>query len=511
MSGIPTEPRQVMINIMYLVLTAMLALNVSAEIFNAFEIVEKGLRESNQAFDQNIVAVEAAIRVNAEKDPEAYQQYVDQIPEVKKVADDLVGYIDELTELMIENSGGYNDKGELKGGTDKSVTTRMLVDQGAGEELKAKIIEAREKFIQLVPQEHRTEIASKLTLNVDDESWQNAKDNRSSWSDFNFRQMPLKAVFPILVKFQNDAKSSESAVLNKYLEIIGGTDIVFDNYKVVSSPKKSYIILGETFESDVFMTATSKTVEGLKIYVNGSPLNIVDGVAKYSVTPTSTGIINYTAKVEITNPVTGEVSEDEQRFEYEVGQRSVSVSADKMNVLYIGVENPLTISAAGVSSNALNVSGTGGGISLTPQGGAAYMAKVTTVGEAKINISGGGLPPTTKMFRVKSIPDPVPMIGGQMGGAFQTGAFKAQQGIYAQLKDFDFDAKCSIVSFQLVYLPRGSDAKTQPVTGGTYNGEAKAMVNQAKPGDRYSYEQIRTRCPGDQGSRSLPSLMVNIQ
>lgn len=510
MSGIPTEPRQVMINIMYLVLTAMLALNVSAEIFNAFEIVERGLRESNAAFDQNIRAVEAAIRENAEKDPEEYQKYVDNIPNVKAAAEELVGFIDDLSEQMIEGSGGYMDNGELKGGTDKSVTTRILVDQGEGEVLKQKILDARDKFLDLVPESHRKDVSDKLTLRIDDDSWRESKDKKS-WSDFNFRQMPLKAVFPILVKFQNDAKSSESVVLNKYLEIIGGTDIVFDNYKVVSSPKKSYIILGETFETDVFMTAMSKTVEGLKIYVNGSPLKVEDGVAKYSVTPNSTGIVSYSAKVQITNPVTGEVTEDEQRFEYEVGQRSVSVSADKMNVLYIGVENPLTISAAGVSSNALNVSGTGGGIQLTNNGGASYTAKVTTPGETKINISGGDLPPTSKMFRVKRIPDPVPMIGGHQGGGFGTGAFKAQSGIYAALQDFDFDAKCSIVSYQLVYIPRGADARTQPVTGGTYNAEAKSLVSQAKPGDRYSFEQIKSRCPGDNVSRTLPSMMVNIQ
>lgn len=510
MSGIPTEPRQVMINIMYLVLTAMLALNVSAEIFNAFDIVEKGLRESNIAFDQNIAAVEAAIKENAEKDPEAYQKYVDQMPEVKSVANDLVRYIDDLTNEMIESSGGYLESGELKGGKDKGVTTRLLVDEGKGEELKEKILETRDKLLDLVPEEHQAELADKMTLRIDDETWRETKD-KNSWADFNFRQMPLKAIFPILVKFQNDAKSSESAVLNKYLEIIGGTDIVFDNYKVVSSPVKSYIILGETFETDVFMTATSRTVEGLKIYVNGSPLKIEDGIGRYTVKPSSTGIVKYRAKVEVTNPVTGEVTEDEQAFEFEVGERSVSVSADKMNVLYIGVENPLTISAAGVSSNALNVSGSGGGLQLTPQGGASYMAKVTKQGEATINISGGGLPTTTKKFRVKRIPNPVPMFGGKSGGGFGSGAFKAQKGIYAELVDFDFDARCSIVSYNFVYIPRGSDARTVAVKGGSFSSEARSLAQQASPGDRYAFEEIRTHCPGDEVNRKLPQIIVNIQ
>ncbi len=510
MSGIPKEPRQVMINIMYLVLTAMLALNVSAEIFNAFDIVQRGLEESNEALDQNIKAVVAAIKKNAEKDPEAYQQYVDKIPEVKAVSESLVSFIDSISNHMIVKSGGYTEEGELAGKKNKNITTRYLVDKGYGEKLKAKILETREKFLQLVPDSLQGEIAQKLPLHIDDETWKESED-KVSWADFNFRQMPLKAVLPILVKFKNDAKASESVVFNKYLEIIGGKQIVFDNYKVVSSPKKSYIILGETFETEVFMTATSKTVEGLQIFVNGRELPIEDGVATYKATPSSTGIKKYTAKVLITNPVTGEVTEDEQVYEYEVGTRSVSVSADKMNVLYIGVDNPMTISAAGVSSNALNVSGSGGGISLTHNGGASYTARVTTPGIAKINISGGGLPNTVKKFRVKRIPDPVPMIGGKSGGGFGTGAFKAQTGIYAKLKDFEFDAQCDIVSYLLVYIPRGGDPLTAKCTDEIYTGEAKRLVSKAQPGDRYSYEQIKTRCPGDKVSRKLPSMVVNIQ
>lgn len=511
---IPKEPRQAMINIMYLVLTALLALNVSAEIFNAFRVVDKGLKISNMAIDRNINTLVQTIKKNAEKDPEAYQKYVDQIPEVKAITSDLINYIDQLKSEMIELSGGYimkDGKKALKGYKNKNVTSRFLVIEGRGEELKEKILGTRNELISMVPDSMQADIAKKLTLRIDDQTWREAEGEKKSWSGFMFRRMPLQAVLPMLTKFKNDAKSSEAVILNKYLEIIGGTEIVFDNYKVVSSPEKSYIILGETFKTDVFMTATTSTTEGLEIFVNGRSLPIKDGVATYTARPTSTGVNSYTAMVKVTNPVTGEVTQAKETYKYEVGRRSVSVSADKMNVMYIGVENPLTIAAAGVSSNALNVSGAGSGINITHNSGSSYTATVTTPGKTKVVVSGGGLPSTPTVFRVKRIPDPVPMIGGKSGGVFQTGAFSAQQGIYAKLIDFDFDARCKIVSYNVVYIPRGGDPIPVAVNGGAFNADAKGIINKASPGDRYAFEEIKTRCPGDNVSRKLPSFIVRIK
>src|SRR5690606_17864585 len=137
------------------------------------------------------------------------------------------------------------------------------------------------------------------------------------------------------------------------------------------------------------------------IAVNGTPVPATDGVATFRTPTNSTGVKELDATITVTNPVTGEKTSYTNTFTYEVGERSATVSADKMNVLYIGVDNPLSITAAGISSNDLNVSASGSGIRLTNTGTGKYNATVSEQGEAKITLSGGGLAPTSYTFRTK--------------------------------------------------------------------------------------------------------------
>jgi gliding motility-associated protein GldM len=244
--AIPKEPRQLMITIMYLVLTALLALNVSAEIFNAFKLVNKGLEKSNEVLDRQNSRIPDQVKQLALKDPEKYGDYAEKVDEIVATGEEFVSYVEGIWKELIDEAGGYKEgKKTIKNKKDKDVTTRLLVDKGKGEELKGKIQEARDKFLSLVDSADRSAFESKVALEIDDESWREAK-KKESWADFNFRQMPIGAVQPILTKFINDAKATESAVLNHYLEKVGGTDVVFDKFEVVSAPEKSYIVKGDT-------------------------------------------------------------------------------------------------------------------------------------------------------------------------------------------------------------------------------------------------------------------------
>jgi len=510
--AIPKEPRQLMITIMYLVLTALLALNVSAEIFNAFKLVNKGLEKSNEVLDRQNSRIPDKVKQLAEKDPETYGEYADRVDDIVKTGDEFVTYVETVWDTLVRDAGGYIEKDgkkALKNKKNKDATTRLLVDKGKGEELKEKIIQARADFLDFIEPEEREAFESKIALEVDDKSWKEAKQ-KESWADFNFRQMPIGAVQPILTKFKNDAKATESAVLNHYLEKVGGEDVVFDKFQVVSAPEKSYIVTGDTYKSNIFLGAASDNVDDLRIAVNGRALNVEDGVAEYTARASSTGIKKYTASISFKNPVNDEETQVERQFEYEVGERSVSVSADKMNVFYIGVDNPVTISAAGVSSNELSVS-TGPGISITPKGGSSYVVTAKKPGTSSVNVSGGGLPATSKEFRVKRIPDPVPKLSGKRGGGIANGIFRAQLGLIADLEDFDFEARCEIQGFTLVRVARRQDPQPVVNQGGRFNAAAQALVNKAAPGDRYFFEGIKARCPGDAAGRNVGSMTFLIR
>ena len=528
--SIPKEPRQLMINIMYLVLTALLALNVSAEIFNAFEMVDEGLNTANKSLDASNDAKPESIKESAKKKA-SLKVYADRVDPAREVSKSATTYIDNLVDMLIDESGDrtgshdeadyvmVKDKRELKGKKDYAATTRFMVDEGKGLELKEKMLAVKEEFLQFIDEEDKAKFAAELPINIDEEAWKNSPNAKKDWSDFTFGHMPLGATMPIFSKFKNDIKSSEAAVLNYLASKVGLTkEVVLDKFRVVSAPEKSYIIKGEKYKAEVFLSAAagSDSNTGISISVNGRKLSTnKDGVATFEETAGGLGKKKYEAVASITNPVTGETDRYKQTFEYEVGERSVTVSPLKMNVFYIGVDNPVAVTAAGVNSNEIKVSmGGAGGASINKGGDGNYIVKATRPtkkGEfAKINISAPGLQ-ESRDFRVKRIPDPVPKLSKSRGGAMSPGEFKVQPGVFPVLDGFDFDAKCVIKGYRMVRVPKRQDPELENNPGGKFTAASRALIQKAKPGDNFLFDNIKCTCPGDPAPRDLGSMVFRIK
>ncbi len=421
--------------------------------------------------------------------------------------------------------------GELKyirGKKNKDVTTRMLVEEGKGDELKNKVIETREALIatyttllesnadsfglsQEQVQSRIQSIANEMPFTNDDESWKETED-KNSWADYKFRQMPVAAVLPLLSLMQSNLKSSEAGMINSMAELTGGRIVEFDQFFPVVQADRSYVVGGEQINAKISVGTYSSSLdpENVKVFVNGSSVPVgAGGVADYTITGSGAGQKTVHLRVEVTNPLTGEVSEGEGEFIYEVGSRSVAVAADKMNVFYIGVDNPVTNSASGVSSNDVQVSKSGP-ISISGRG-SSRIVKATSPGQAKINVSANGRSLGSFDFRVKRIPNPEARLSGKNGGQMGSGEFKAQGGVGAFLDDFDFDATCQVAGFNLVYVPKRQDAIPVQNRGARYNDASRRVVNQAKPGDIYYFENVRAKCPGDTATRKINSMVFKIQ
>jgi hypothetical protein len=181
-----------------------------------------------------------------------------------------------------------------------------------------------------------------------------------------------------------------------------------------------------------------------------------------------------------------------------------------MNVFYMGVENPVTVAAAGISSNDLRVS-FGGNVTKTGGGGNKFTVRGTSPGKATVTVSGGGLKSTSFEFRVKPIPDPVAKIANKVGGEIGNGVLKAQLGVIPELVGFDFDARCDIVGYKVIYIPRRQDPQVAINPGGPFNGQSRGLVGQAKPGDQYIFDEVRAKCPGDGASRVINSISFKVQ
>jgi gliding motility-associated protein GldM len=519
--SIPKEPRQLMINVMYLVLTALLALNVSAEIFNAFAMVDKGLKSANTSLDKANDALPQAIRDGAKKKA-SLETYALRVDKVRAISKENSTYIQTLLDKLIDEGGVKDGKldpqdyvnnagiDEPKGKRNYDATTRLLVDSGEGEKLKKKMLDVKGKFLELVDPADRATF--NLPIEIDDATWQKSTNKKQSWSDFTFGHMPIGAVQPIFSKFINDTKNSEAAVLNYLANKVGLTkdDVVLDKFRVVAAPKKAYILKGETYEADVFLSAAagkdSKT--SIVISVNGSRLPTdAEGIARYKATGAALGAKKYSATATVTNPASGKTDVYKSEFEYEVGEKSATISASKMNVFYIGVPNPVEIAAAGVSSNAIKVGMTGGDISRNSDG--TYTVTASSPGTAKVTINAPGLT-YSKDFRVKMIPNPVPKVGKLMPGRVGDGDFKANNGLIAWLDNFDFDAKCSIVEYTVIRTPKRQDSEININRGGTYEGKTQGMISKATIGDNFIFQDIKCKCP-DGNPRNLGTIAYTIK
>ena len=441
--------------------------------------------------------------------------------EASEVVEEFNQYVDKLWHDLFEAAGGPKDDhpNMPKRMKDKDITTRMFVlgeggssqnPKGVGFELERKIKETREKLLALV--DNDPVLAESIPLKVEEDWKESSIDKKSSWADWKFRQMPVAAVFPLLTKMQADAKASATTVLNHLFKQVSGEEIKFDAFEPVISASSGYVVKGEKYTADVFLSAYSTSAgDNTRILVNGTPLPVKEGKATWETTASRLGKNKYNVEIQVTNPLTGEVKSYKKEFTYEVGERSVAISADKMNVFYIGVTNPISVSAAGVSSNDLNVSIQGGGGTLKPTGSNTFDVTVTQpTDQCYIIASGGGIN-ARKQFRVKRIPDPVARLGNKEDGSMGNGEFKAQKGLIAWLDNFDFDARCNIQGFNLVKVSKRADPVEVVNQGGSYQSSAAELVRSARPGDIFYFENVKARCPGDKAGRKINSLVFRIK
>ena len=180
-----------------------------------------------------------------------------------------------------------------------------------------------------------------------------------------------------------------------------------------------------------------------------------------------------------------------------------------MNVFYIGVPNPITVTAGGVSSNAVRVNATG---PVSVSGSYPnFVVTPTGQGTAKINVTADGKALTSADFRVKRIPTPTALLGNKGEGTLGNGEFAAQRGLVADLPDFDFDARCDIQGFKMTRVPQRQDPVTIVNPGGSFGSDAQRLARAAKPGDTYYFRDVKGRCPGDKAGRELNGLIFQIR
>ena len=461
-------PRQRMMGILYLVLLGLVALNVSDSVLDAFRNLATSLGTSTQNTQTSIDNMFSAFRATKLKDePERATPILHRAEQASSLASNLTGYIDSLQQLLENEGGGYNaTTGDLEKRDNLSISPRLMIKDEAkrAERLRNLIAETRQQLLELSDNEVG------FTLSAEDPPARGGV--QKSWEDANFGDgIPLTAAVTALEKIRADVKNAEAAVVKHIFGEMDMAVVNLDRFAAVAVAPSSYIIQGQPYTAKVFLTAYDSK-SNPEVTVGGAALPVTDGQATYTVNTSREGVFDWTGTIRV-QQTDGTVKEYQTAPQtYQVARPSAVVSPDAMNVLYIGVDNPISVSAPGIPKESLSVSGQG--VTVSGSGG-KYVARVTQPGTANISVSARIGDQTQSLgsteFRVKRIPKPQARVAGRSGGALAAAQIRGQNRIFAGLEDFEFDAQFTISRFSmLVQKPRVDPMGPYQGTNGTFSG-----------------------------------------
>ena len=507
MAGGRESARQKMINIMYLVLLAMLALNVSDTILNAFKNINDSLESSrtnvNTSVDQLFSAFE---NTKLKEEPARAQPIYDKAKKAKAYADELNGYIDKLKQQFSVAGGGISpETGDLVERGNLDIAQGIMINQKEGEKLKAKINETREKLIALLDAKDQKDVSFSLEAKDAEKN----VSGKKAWEDINFGEgTPLTAANTVLSKIQADTKNAEAEIVKKLFGNMDKSLVNLDQFAAVAVAPTSYVIQGQPYTAQVFLTA-SDSKSSPEISVGGGKLATKDGKGTYTGGTSSVGVFKWvgTIRVKQTDGQVKEYKTPEQT--YQVAKPSATVSPDKMNVIYAGIANPFSVSAAGFPLESVKANISGGSIKgangkFMVNVGADQVGKVVNITVSASN-AGKTINLGAQQFRVKALPTPKAFVKGKSGGSVDVEWLERSNLMETELDDFVFDIKYKVIRFSATLINPRSDAVTIQNSGASFSGQIKGALGSLKPGATVIFKDIIAEGP-DGRQRNLDGI-----
>jgi len=538
------SPRQKMINMMYLVLTALLALNVTKEVINAFVTINESVSLSKENLDKKNQNTYAAFSQAMSVDAAKYAEVNNRAATIKKASGELVKFIEDTKNELITITDGIEagqpvpQLRDMEKKDDYDVPTNIMCgdDQnGQGKkatELKNKIEAYKKTILANCPKGAEGDYKKRLDQLLNTADPTKAEDGKRTWEMMNFYHNPVVATVALLTKIQSDVRNAESQVIDELLSSVDKNVVKMDKFTAKVIANSTVVTIGSEYQADVFLSATSSTMAP-EVFIgattdssgsgscrgcDGNPLPVDGGYAKFTARPGSEGENKWAGVIRVKKP-DGSYEHYPFNASYVAQKPSSVVAADKMNVLYIGVDNPMSISVPGVSNNLVKVSIEGGGGALKPNpaaGGGRYNANVTTVGKASIKVSaeiGGKVMPMGAFeYRVKRVPDPVATLANMKGGTINKSVLMAGT-LIPLLENFDFELYFKIVGFKMTVTGKGRDLMEFEGSGNQLTPQMRDALAKVRAGDKVFFEYIKAKMASgsDQTTRNLPALAFTIQ
>jgi len=524
MAGGKETPRQKLIGMMYLVLMALLALNVSKDVLKAFVNIDKTLIATNNNFLQTKEEIMAAFANSNAENEKKTGPYFKKATDIEQKTKELSQYITELKasvmsatfgfpleQVMAKDANGNDTLLSLE--TDGlpldnyDVPTNVL---GVGEpsvpkegpftakEFETKIFEYRDFLIQNLDEYKGDPVAAELISKINttfELPMQKEGDLDVSWLAFNFYHAPIAACMAVMTSVQNNIVNSQIEAIRYLYSKVDAGSFKFNVLEAVALSKTNSVVKGEPFRAQLFMAAYDSTkapiieigtawdTTGNKVEILGNKIDVpvVGGKGQLEVPTGSVG--EFKLKGVIRFDMGGGIFKNNPiEIDYQVTEPSLVISPTRMNVMYRGLANPIDISVPGFTQDKLEATMTNGSLTKDPKSG--YIAKPGDGDICKISVSATLADGTKRAmgaleFRVKKTPPPAIRFAGKKPDdadlTITTAQLKAATVVKAELEDFLFDLNYEVVSFNLTTILRNGVPKTVTARSGNISGEMKDM------------------------------------
>lgn len=504
----PVSPRQKMINLMYVVLMAMLALNISTEVLNGFSIVEESLNRTTANSGKENKAIFDDFEEQMRKNPAKVRQWFEKATAVKNMSDSLYNYAQSLKrQIVMEADGEDGNPADIKNKDDLEAASQVMLAPGTGQgkKLYDAINSYRENILRFVSDPLQKKI---ISSNLSTAVPQNENTLGKNWQEYMFEDMPVAAAVTLLSKLQSDIRYAEGEVLHTLVANIGLKDIRVNKLEAFVVPSSTKLFPGDRMTAKMVMAAVD-TTQVPEVYVNGRKIN----GDTYSFNVGGVGEYNFSGYI-LMHDIAGNVLRRDFNQKYSVvapplAPTGATLSADLMNVLYAGFENPISVSVSNTPQSSVSVSMSGGSIRST--GAGHYIAVPSAVGQdVTFNVSAKGKSVGSFTFHVRKLPDPTAYIAlgtdRFKGGGLQKGALMGSAGIKAAIDDGLLDIPFKVLSFETVFFDNMGNAVPLASSGASFSPRQKEQFRQLSRNKRFYITRVTAIGP-DGITRKLPQAL----
>ena len=503
----PETPRQKMIGMMYLVLTAMLALNVSSEVLQGFSMVDTSLRASIESTNMRKTSLYGDFQGLYDQNPEKIREWLDKAHALQHKSDSLFNYIQDFKFQMVRLADGSKadpDVINIEAKDNLDVAGQYALIQGNGKILKEKLLDYRSFLIELTAGDSLKQVMYETNFNLEG-------PKGKTWEQSMFEMMPLSAAVTLLTKYQSDIRATEVDMIQFLKGQTDASDFRVNKIEALVVPNSRHVMKGSRYTAQIVLSAVDSTARPT-FFVGNQQLNS-KGI--YEINTNQTGTFKYNGHIRLPGN-DGIVRNYPFASEYTVGEPMATISNVDLNVAYRGIDNKFSVSVPGVSSENIEVSAKGANVT---KSGPYYIINPTQDADIQIVVSakvdGKLLQMGSMQYRVKYIPDPKSFVQYKDAGGMLR---QVQEGRLSKnvLRGSDFSIIASYgadelikANFDVVSFSMTTKIGTVDATGSTLTKRQLDDINRLERGDIITFRNIKAKGP-DGKIRTLGLLQVDI-